>query len=95
MSGTNNFHIATLVDRKSHYTVILKLNGKDVRSVTQALINKFQGLPPKLRFSLTWERGMKLAKHLELTASTGVKVYFSDPQSPWQRGTNENTNGLR
>lgn len=94
VSGTNNSHIATLVDRKSRYTVILKLNGKDAGSVNQALINKFQELPPKLRLSLTWDRGMELAKHLELTASTGVKVYFCDPQSPWQRGTNENTNGL-
>lgn len=94
VSGTNNSHIATLVDRKSRDTVILKLNGKDAGSVNQALINKFQELPPKLRLSLTWDRGMELAKHLELTASTGVKVYFCDPQSPWQRGTNENTNGL-
>ncbi|HDX8381082.1 TPA: IS30 family transposase [Aeromonas salmonicida] len=94
VSGTNNSHIATLVDRKSRYTVILKLNGKDAGPVNQALINKFQELPPKLRLSLTWDRGMELAKHLELTASTGVKVYFCDPQSPWQRGTNENTNGL-
>lgn len=94
VSGTNNSHIATLVDRKSRYTVILKLNGKDAGSVNQALINRFQELPPKLRLSLTWDRGMELAKHLELTASTGLKVYFCDPQSPWQRGTNENTNGL-
>lgn len=94
VSGTNNSHIATLVDRKSRYTVILKLNGKDAGSVNQALIDKFQELPPTLRLSLTWDRGMELSKHLELTASTGVKVYFCDPQSPWQRGTNENTNGL-
>lgn len=94
VSGTHNSHIATLVDRKSRYTVILKLNGKDAGSVNQALIRKFQELPPTLRLSLTWDRGMELAKHLELTASTGVKVYFCDPQSPWQRGTNENTNGL-
>ena len=94
VSGTNNSHIATLVDRKSRYTVILKLNGKDAGSVTQALIRKFQELPPTLWLSLTWDRGMELAKHLELTACTGVKVYFCDPQSPWQRGTNENTNGL-
>lgn len=94
VSGTNNSHIATLVDRKSRYTIILKLNGKDAGSVNQALIDKFQELPPTLRLSLTWDRGMELAKHLELTASIGVKVYFCDPQSPWQRGTNENTNGL-
>lgn len=94
VSGTKNSHIATLVDRKSRYTLILKLSGKDAGSVNQALTDKFQELPPMLRQSLTWDRGMELAKHLELTASTGVQVYFCDPQSPWQRGTNENTNGL-
>ncbi|MBS4710281.1 IS30 family transposase [Aeromonas caviae] len=94
VSGTNNSHIATLVDRKSRYTIILKLSGKDAGSVNQAITEKFKTLPLKLRQSLTWDRGMELAKHLEFTANTGVKVYFCDPQSPWQRGTNENTNGL-
>ena len=94
VSGTNNSHIATLVDRKSRYTIILKLRGKDAGSVNQAITEKFKTLPRKLRQSLTWDRGMELAKHLEFTANTGVKVYFCDPQSPWQRGTNENTNGL-
>ncbi|MGN7512696.1 IS30-like element ISAhy3 family transposase [Aeromonas salmonicida] len=94
VSGTNNSHIATLVDRKSRNTIILKLSGKDAGSVNQAITEKFKTLPRKLRQSLTWDRGMELAKHLEFTANTGVKVYFCDPQSPWQRGTNENTNGL-
>ncbi|ORJ14541.1 transposase (plasmid) [Aeromonas salmonicida] len=94
VSGTNNSHIATLVDRKSRYTIILKLSGKDAGSVNQAITEKFKTLPRKLRQSLTWDRGMELAKHLEFTANAGVKVYFCDPQSPWQRGTNENTNGL-
>ena len=94
VSGTNNSHIATLVDRKSRYTIILKLSGKDAGSVNQAITEKFKTLPRKLRQSLTWDRGMELAKHLEFTANTGVKVYFCDTQSPWQRGTNENTNGL-
>lgn len=94
VSGTNNSHIATLVDRKSRYTIILKLSGKDAGSVNQEITEKFKTLPRKLRQSLTWDRGMELAKHLEFTANTGVKVYFCDPQSPWQRGTNENTNGL-
>lgn len=94
ISGTKNSHIATLVDRKSRYTLILKLRGKDAMSVNQALTEKFNGLPAYLRQSLTWDRGMELARHLEFTAITGVKVYFCDPRSPWQRGTNENTNGL-
>lgn len=94
VSGTKNSHIATLVDRKSRYTLILKLKGKDALSVNQALTEKFMSLPPELRQSLTWDRGMELARHQEFTSSTGVTVYFCDPQSPWQRGTNENTNGL-
>ncbi|WP_371686244.1 IS30 family transposase [Escherichia coli] len=94
VSGTKNSHIATLVDRKSRYTIILRLRGKDSVSVNQALTDKFLSLPSELRKSLTWDRGMELTRHLEFTVSTGVKVYFCDPQSPWQRGTNENTNGL-
>ncbi|EPS2555874.1 IS30 family transposase [Escherichia coli] len=94
VSGTKNSHIATLVDRKSRYTIILRLRGKDSVSVNQALTDKFLSLPSELRKSLTWDRGMELARYLEFTVSTGVKVYFCDPQSPWQRGTNENTNGL-
>ena len=92
VSGTKNSHIATLVDRKSRYTIILRLRDKDSVSVNQALTDKFLSLPSELRKSLTWDRGMELARHLEFTVSTGVKVYFCVPQSPWQRGTNENTN---
>lgn len=94
VSGSNNTHIATLVDRKSRYTILVKLKGKDATSVTHALTEKFKEIPVELRKSLTWDRGMELAKHTELTTNTGVAVYFCDPQSPWQRGTNENTNGL-
>ncbi|EFO2618556.1 IS30-like element IS30 family transposase, partial [Escherichia coli] len=82
VSGTKNSHIATLVDRKSRYTIILRLRGKDSVSVNQALTDKFLSLPSELRKSLTWDRGMELARHLEFTVSTGVKVYFCDPQSP-------------
>jgi IS30 family transposase len=74
--------------------MILKLPGKEAVSVTQALTEKFASLPPALKKSLTWDRGMELAKHAELTVNTGTPVYFCDPWSPWQRGTNENTNGL-
>ena len=74
VSGTKNSHIATLVDRKSRYTIILRLRGKDSVSVNQALTDKFLSLPSALRKSLTWDRGMELARHLEFTVSTGVKV---------------------
>ena len=94
VSGSKNTHIATLVDRKSRYTIILKLKGKDAASVTHALTEKFNELPNELRRTLTWDRGMELAKHTEFTASTDMPVYFCDPQSPLQRGTNENTNSL-
>ena len=94
VTGSNNTHIATLVDRKSRFTIILKLDGKDASSVTAALVKAFNGLPDHLKKSLTWDRGMELAMHAELTKKTDVPVYFCDPQSPWQRGTNENTNSL-
>ena len=94
VSGTNNTHIATLVDRKSRYTIIAKLAGKDAESVYQALLAIFMKMPAEYRKSLTWDRGMELAKHADLTKETGMPVYFCDPQCPWQRGTNENTNGL-
>ena len=94
VTGSKNTHIATLVDRKSRFTFILKLKGKDARSVNDALIHKFNSLPEKLKQTLTWDRGMELAKHIELTEKTGIPVYFCDPQSPWQRGLNENTNSL-
>lgn len=94
VTGSKNTHIATLVERKSRYTIILKLTGKDATSVNNALIEKFKALPDVLCQSLTWDRGMELAKHIEFTKATGVPVYFCDPQSPWQRGTNENTNSL-
>lgn len=76
------------------YTILLKLKGKNATSVNDALIEKFKIMPFELRQSLTWDRGMELAKHADFAANTGTLVYFCDPQSPWQRGTNENTNGL-
>jgi IS30 family transposase len=94
VSGSKNTHIATLVDRKSRFTIILKLAGKDAESVYQALLATFKKMPEQYRKSLTWDRGMELAKHAELTKEIGLPVYFCDPQSPWQRGTNENTNSL-
>jgi IS30 family transposase len=94
VSGSNNTHIATLVDRKSRFTIILKLAGKDAESVHQALIATFKKMPMLYRKSLTWDRGMELAKHADLTKEVGMPVYFCDPRCPWQRGTNENTNSL-
>lgn len=94
VTGSKNTHIATLVDRKSRFTIILKLAGKDADSVNTALLAVFKKMPSKYRRSLTWDRGMELAKHSVLTAEFGMPVYFCDPQCPWQRGTNENTNSL-
>lgn len=94
VSGSKNTHIATLVDRKSRFTIILKLAGKDAKSVHSELVKLFKKMPPEYRKSLTWDRGMELAKHADLTQEVGLPVYFCDPQCPWQRGSNENTNSL-
>jgi len=94
VSGSSNSHIATLVERTSRFTVVLKLPGKDADSVNRALVKAFELLPSEMKKSLTWDRGMELAKHSDFTRATGMPVYFCDAQCPWQRGTNENTNGL-
>lgn len=94
ISGAKNSHIATLVERTSRFTMLVKIDGKDTASVVSALIRQVQNLPAELRRSLTWDRGMEMARHKEFTVATDVQVYFCDPQSPWQRGTNENTNRL-
>lgn len=94
ISGCNNTHIATLVERKSRFTLLVKVKGKDTTSVVSAIKEKILELPPTLRLSLTWDRGMELANHKQLTLATNINVYFCDPRSPWQRGTNENTNRL-
>jgi IS30 family transposase len=94
ISGAKNTHIATLVERMTRFTILVKLKGKDTLSVVTALREKIQSLPRTLRETLTWDRGMELAQHKQLTIDTNIQVYFCDPRSPWQRGTNENTNGL-
>jgi IS30 family transposase len=94
LSGASNTHIATLVERQSRFTMLVKLAGKDTVSVVNALSQQVRRLPAELRHSMTWDRGMELANHKDFTIATDVKVYFCDPQSPWQRGTNENTNRL-
>ena len=94
ISGSKNTHIATLVERHSRFTMLVKVRGKDTVSVITALTKQVRKLPSELRRSLTWDRGMEMARHKEFTIATDVQVYFCDPQSPWQRGTNENTNRL-
>jgi IS30 family transposase len=94
LSGTKNSHIATLVERHSRFTLLVKVPSKDTATVVAALSKHVRKLPLSLRRSLTWDRGLEMAKHKSFTVATNVKVYFCDPQSPWQRGTNENTNGL-
>ena len=94
ITGSQNTHIATLVERQSRFTMLVKVPGKDTASVVTALSTQIRQLPSALRRSLTWDRGMELAQHKRLTLDTKVAVYFCDPQSPWQRGTNENTNRL-
>lgn len=94
ISGSNNSHIATLVERHSRYVMLVKVAGKDTTSVVSALIKCVKKLPVELRKSLTWDRGRELANHKAFTVATDVSVFFCDPRSPWQRGSNENTNGL-
>jgi IS30 family transposase len=94
LSGSNNTHIATLVERQSRFTMLVKLQSKDSRMVAQALSKQVRRLPAELRRSLTWDRGLEMAAHKAFSIATDVQVYFCDPQSPWQRGTNENTNRL-
>jgi IS30 family transposase len=92
--GSHNSQIATLVERQTRYLMLVKLTGKDTKTVVDALIKNARKLPQELYKSLTWDRGKELAAHKRFTLATDIKVYFCDPQSPWQRGSNENTNGL-
>jgi IS30 family transposase len=94
LMGGASSQIATLVERRSRYVMLVKVDSKDTVSVTRALAEKIQGLPAELRRSLTWDRGSEMAAHKDFTVATDVQVYFCDPRSPWQRGSNENTNGL-
>ena len=94
LTGARNSHIATLVERHSRFVLLIRLVGKNTANVVRALARAVRTLPKGLMASLTWDRGTELASHKRFTVATNVKVYFCDPQSPWQRGTNENTNGL-
>src|ERR1700732_2846357 len=94
LSGSKNSYIATLVERRTRYVMLAKVANKDTQTVVSALIKQAKKLPNELYKSLTWDRGKELADHRRFTLATNIDVYFCDPQSPWQRGSNENTNGL-
>jgi IS30 family transposase len=92
--GDANSQIATLVERQTRYVMLVKVARKDTETVVDALIKHARKLPQELYQSLTWDRGKELADHKRFTLATDIQVYFCDPQHPWQRGSNENTNGL-
>jgi IS30 family transposase len=92
--GSNNSQIATLVERHTRYVMLAKVKSKHTETVVNALIKQAHKLPRELYISLTWDRGSEMADHKRFTLATDINVYFCDPQSPWQRGSNENTNGL-
>lgn len=94
LSGSANSHIATLVERQTRYVMLVKVSSKQTQEVVGALTRAIEQLPRELRRSLTWDRGKELNQHKALTLATAMQVYFCDPYSPWQRGSNENTNGL-
>ena len=94
LCGSDNSYLVTLVERQTRYLMLAKIANRDTNSVITALIKQARQLPEELYRSLTWDRGMELTDHKRFTLATDVAVYFCDPQSPWQRGSNENTNRL-
>jgi IS30 family transposase len=92
--GCHNSQIATLVERQTRYLMLVRVASKDTETVVDALIKQAHKLPRELYKSLTWDRGKEMADHQRFSLATDIKVYFCDPQQPWQRGSNENTNGL-
>jgi IS30 family transposase len=93
--AANRSAIGTLVERTTRYVLLVHLPNEHTASATRDGVTKVMGhLPAQLRRSLTWDQGKEMAGHLQITAATGTSVYFCEPHSPWQRGTNENTNGL-
>ena len=94
LTGPNNSYIATLVERHTRYVMLVKVANKETQTVISALIKQSKKLPSELKKSLTWDRGKELMNHRRFSLATDIDVYFCDPRSPWQRGSNENTNGL-
>ena len=94
IAGAKNSYIVTLVERHTRYAMLARIENKDTTSVVAALARQVQHLPRELRRLLTWDRGKELADHKRLALAMDLDIYFCDPHSPWQRGTNENTNGL-
>jgi IS30 family transposase len=94
LCGSNNSQIATLVERQTRLVMLVRVPNKDTKTVIDALIKQSHKLPRELYKSLTWDHGKEMADHQRFSLDTDIKVYFCDPQSPWQRGSNENTNGL-
>jgi IS30 family transposase len=94
IAGSNNSYIATLVKRHTRYVMLVKVDNKETETVVSALIRHSKKLPQKLYKSLTWDRGKEMTDHQRFTLATDIDVYFCDPKSPWQRGSNENTNRL-
>jgi IS30 family transposase len=94
ISGPKNSNIVTLVERHSRFVMLAKINSRDTKTVIAALIRQSRKLPEELYKTLTWDRGKELSGHKHFTMATNIDVYFCDPHSPWQRGTNENTNRL-
>jgi IS30 family transposase len=94
LAGGGSTHIATLVERRSRFVILVKVPAKTTEAVVDALRQRVLALPEDLMRTLTWDRGLELAEHKRFTIDAGVQVYFCDPKSPWQRGSNENTNGL-
>jgi IS30 family transposase len=92
--GTVNSYIATLVERQTRFCLLVKIPSKDTKVVAKAIAKQMMRLPTHLRKSLTWDRGSELAGHKQFSIDTNIDVFFCDPRSPWQRGSNENTNGL-
>ena len=94
LTGPSNSYVATLVERQTRYLMLVKVANKNTQTVISALIRQSRKLPSELKKSLTWDRGKELVDHRKFSLATNIDVYFCDPRSPWQRGSNENTNGL-